>query len=213
MTGLNEKKPMKHVFHIIIFAALISCQSTSVHNGIERQLKEYPESRVLDIYKCFCQDNLGPEHLIPNPETAADYLASELTEYSHDLASRKYSKPTLRYFATGDEGHYVRVDLSVVLDGFMTADEYLDAFVRSANQGTKRTTEQWKAKWADVERCIRKRYMTIPDADKDLQEIKALMDEGHFIIHHSEKFGQVYNPHYRIIAKDIFETEILPLIK
>lgn len=39
------------------------------------------------------------------------------------------------------------------------------------------------------------------------------MDEGNFIIHHSDKFGQVYNPHYRIIAKDIFESEILPLIK
>lgn len=120
------------------YALPVGCQS-SIRSGIERQLKEYPESRVQDIYKCFCQDNLGPEHLIPNPQTAADYLASELTEYSHDLASRKYSKPTLRYFATGDEGH--------------------------------------------------------------------------FIIHHSDKFGQVYNPHYRIIAKDIFKSEILPLIK
>ncbi len=204
---------MKQALYILTLALCIGCQSASIKSGIERQLKEYPESRVQDIYKCFCQDNLGPEHLIPNPQTAADYLASELTEYSHDVASRKYSKPTLRYFATSDEGNYVRVDLSVVLDGFMTADEYLDAFVRSANQGTKRTTEQWKAKWADVERCIRKHFMTIPDADKDLKEIKALMDEGNFIIHHSDKFGQVYNPHYRIIAKDIFESEILPLIK
>ena len=204
---------MKQALYILTLALCIGCQSASIKSGIERQLKEYPESRVQDIYKCFCQDNLGPEHLIPNPQTAADYLASELTEYSHDVASRKYSKPTLRYFATSDEGNYVRVDLSVVLDGFMTADEYLDAFVRSANQGTKRTTEQWKSKWADVERCIRKHFMTIPDADKDLKEIKALMDEGNFIIHHSDKFGQVYNPHYRIIAKDIFESEILPLIK
>ena len=204
---------MKKLLLILTFAILASCQSASVRNGIERQLKEYPESRVQDIYKCFCQDNLGPEHLIPNPQTAADYLTSELTEYSQDLASHKYSKPTLRYFPTGDEGNYVRVDLSVVLDGFITSDEYLDAFVRSANQGTKRTTEQWKAKWTAVERCIRKHYMTIPDADKDLQEIKALMDEGHFIIHHSDKFGQIYNPHYRIIAKKIFESEILPLIK
>ena len=204
---------MKRGFYVLALTTLIGCQSASVRSGIERQLKEYPESRVQDIYKCFCQDNLGPEHLIPNPQTAADYLVSELTEYSQDLASRKYSKPTLRYFPAGDEGNYVRVDLSVVLDGFITADDYMDAFVRSANQGTKRTTEQWKAKWADVERCIRKHYMTIPDADKDLQEIKTLMGEGHFIIHHSDKFGQVYNPHYRIIAKDIFESEILPLIK
>ena len=204
---------MKQLLFILSIALLTGCQSASIKNGIERQLKEYPDSRVQDIYKCFCQDNLGPEHLIPNPETARAYLMQEIEEYCEDLDSLKYSKPTLSYFATGDEGNYVRVDLSVVLDGFMTVDQYLDVFVRSANQGTKRTTEQWKTKWADVERCIRKHYMTIPDADKDLQEIKSLMNEGHFIIHHSDKFGQVYNPHYRIIAKDIFESEILPLLK
>ena len=31
-------------------------------------------------------------------------------------------------------------------------------------------------------------------------------------MHHSETFGEAYNPHYRIIARDIFEKEIKPLI-
>ncbi|MBQ1680510.1 MAG: hypothetical protein II068_05335, partial [Bacteroidales bacterium] len=38
----------------------------AIASAIARQLQEYPESRVQDIYKSFCQDNLGPEHLIPN---------------------------------------------------------------------------------------------------------------------------------------------------
>ena len=41
---------------------LTSCQNDPVHDAIAAQLRQYPESRVQDIYKNFCQDNLGPGH-------------------------------------------------------------------------------------------------------------------------------------------------------
>ena len=37
-----------------------------------------------------------------------------------------------------------------------------------------------------------------------------LVKADNLIIHHSDTFGDTYHPHYRIIAKDIFEKEILP---
>ena len=49
---------------------LLSCSPSPEKAAISRQLQDYPESRVQDIYKSFCQDNLGPGHLIPNPESA-----------------------------------------------------------------------------------------------------------------------------------------------
>lgn len=39
--------------------------------AIARQLHDYPETRVQDIYKSFCQDYLGPEH--HSPEFNAAY--------------------------------------------------------------------------------------------------------------------------------------------
>ena len=59
---------------------LASCQQRAINDALDAQLRQYPESRVTDIYKDFCQDNLGPGHLIPDPESARAYLLSELQE-------------------------------------------------------------------------------------------------------------------------------------
>ena len=43
--------------------------------------------------------------------------------------------------------------------------------------------------------------------------ISSYLDKGEFILHHSEAFSIAYNPHYRIIARDIFEKELKPRIE
>ena len=113
----------------------------------------------------------------------------------------------------GDEGNYVRVDLSVVLDSLMSAEDYLDAFVRSANEGVHRSPEEWKRKWAEIASCIEEHFSDIPCATQDLTLIDSIMAGDDLIIHHSDAFGNAYHPHYRIISKGIFESEIQPLIQ
>jgi len=202
-----------HIFPLIsLLLLLLGCQPSSEKTAIERQLQDYPESRVQDVYKSFCQDNLGPGHLIPDPQSARNYLESELRTFREDLDSARYDAPAIMYYPVGDQGNYVRVDLSVVLDGLVGEEAYLDAFVRSANEGTRLTEEQWVAKWKEVAKVIKKDFPDIPDAVKDLEMIDAYVEKGDLIMHHSETFGEAYNPHYRIIARDIFEKEIKPLI-
>ena len=190
----------------------LSCQPSVTERAIRQQLQDYPESRVQDIYKSFCQDNLGPGHLIPDPQSARNYLESELRTFREDLDSARYDAPWIIYYTVGDQGNYVRVDLSVVLDGLVGEEAYLDAFVRSANEGTRLTEEQWVAKWKEVEKVIKKDFPDIPDAKEDLEKIDSYVQKGDLIMHHSEAFSEAYNPHYRIIARDIFEKEIKPLI-
>lgn len=206
---------MKPFFHllaipvVLAFGLLVSaCQTDPVREAISKQLECYPESRVQDIYKSFCQDNLGPGHLIPNPEQARAYLLSELKEYQEDLENGKYTKPQLRYVPVGDQGHYVRVDLSVVLDGLVDADTLLDSFVRSANEGKALSEEAWKQKWSGVADVIRRHFPDIPGEAEDLAAIDSLITAGHLILHHSEAFSKSYNPHYRIVDRQIFDNEI-----
>ena len=191
---------------------LFGCRPSPVKESIGRQLQDYPETRVQDIYKSFCQDNLGPGHLIPDQEAARNYLTSELSTFREDLDSARYDAPAIMYYPVGDEGNYVRVDLSVVLDGLVDEDVFFDAFVRSANEGKRSTEEQWVAKWKSVEKVIRKDFPDIPDAAKDLDTIDSCVERGDLILHHSQAFGEAYHPHYRIIARDIFERELKPLI-
>lgn len=202
-----------HIFPLIsLLLLLLGCQPSSEKTAIERQLQDYPESRVQDVYKSFCQDNLGPGHLIPDPQSAKNYLESELRTFREDLDSARYDAPSIMYYPVGDSGNYVRVDLSVVLDGLVGEEAYLDAFVRSANEGKRLTEEQWVAKWKEVEKVIRKDFPDIPGANEDLEMIDSYVQKGDLIMHHSEAFSEAYNPHYRIIARDIFEKEIKPLI-
>ena len=179
---------------------------------IELKLVAYPESRAQDIYKSFCQDNLGPEHLIPNPATAADYLQEELQTYQEDLDSLRYKAPAKRYDFVGDQCNYVRVDLSVILDGLVAEETFLDAFIRSANEGKRATEEEWVKKWKEVSKILRKDFKDIPDLDQDLHTLDSLVAEGHYIMHHSQAYRDAYHPHYRIIARDIFLDEMRPLI-
>ena len=137
---------------------------------------------------------------------------SELGTFREDLDNNRYEASAVMYSPVGDEGNYVRVDLSVVLNGLVSEEVYLNAFVRSANEGKRATPEQWVAKWKLIEDVIRQYFPEIPDAEKDLEMIDAYVAKGDLIMHHSDAFGNAYNPHYRIIARDIFEKEIKPLI-
>jgi hypothetical protein len=47
---------------------------------------------------------------------------------------------------------------------------------------------------------------------EDSAEIEALIQGGDYVMHHSKRFNDYYQPHYRIIERNIFETEILPLL-
>ena len=188
---------------------LAACRQGAITDAIDAQLRQYPESRVTDIYKDFCQDNLGPGHLIPNPESARQYLLSELQEYREDLDSARYAKPRLRYTPVGDRHNYVRVDLSAVLDGLVDEETLLNAFVRSANEGRILTEKDWVRKWHRVAAVIRRRFPDIPGADADLAALDSLIGAGNLIMHHSEAFSKAYNPHYRIVTSDIFEKELL----
>ncbi|MCR4860566.1 MAG: hypothetical protein K5910_07885 [Bacteroidales bacterium] len=204
---------MKRAIFILTTLLLLSgCRGQITEEAIRRQLSDYPESRVQDIYKSFCQDNLGPGHLIPDPQSARNYLDGELAEYRQELDSQQCPVPEIRYLSVGDQGNYVRVDLSVILDGLVPKEQFLDAFVRSANSGKVIPEAEWLKKWNSVSELIRDRFRDIPDAGKDLARLDSLLKGGDLIQHHSPEYGQAYRPHYRIVAKDIFEKELKPLI-
>ena len=131
---------------------------------------------------------------------------SELDEYRTDLAAGRYEIPAERFFPTGDQGRFMRVDLCVVLDGTVSAEALLDAFVESANRGPWMSPEAWAEEWGSVARILRKEFPEIPDLERDLQQIDSLMASGQDILHHSPAYEAAYHPHYRIIESSLFEA-------
>ena len=179
-----------------------SFDTLSIRAAIEHQMVAYPESTLQDIYKSFYQDRFGPGHIISDTASARSYLMRELSEMGETS--------TVYYEPTGSEGRFVRVYLSAVSDSLITADQLLEAFVRSANM-VKALETDWEAEWKAVVGTITKYGIQVQGfEDASLLE-KASRDRQ--AVHHSRAYNAAYHPHYRIVERSVFEEELMPLIK
>lgn len=177
--------------------------SVGIRAAIERQLAAYPESTLQDVYKSFYQEHFGPEHMIADTASARQYLLNELSE--PDVASKVYFEPV------GSEGRYVRVHLSVVADGLVTAEQLLEAFIRSANS-EQPPLPDWETEWETVVSVIQKHHLKVNDFDAQLPALTEAA-RNRQAVHHSQAYREAYHPHYRILERGIFEREFRPLME
>ena len=197
------------LFAVAAMVLLFSCNQanpthTKIRQSVERQLELYPESTLRDLYKNFFQDRFGPGHIIADNSAADRYLRYELNTAE--------GFEGLDYEPTGYEGRFYRVNLGVIADGRVPYEKYFDAFVRSVNGIKPISIEQWRTEWHEIDSVIMSMGLQLENFSADRAEIKALIDGGDYVMHHSQRFNDHYQPHYRIIERTIFENEILPLL-
>lgn len=170
---------------------------------IGEMLNRFPESQLQDIYKSCFQDVYGPGHIISDTAKCLQYILSELESTDVDSSLPAYE-------LCGVEGNFVRVNLSVVKGGKITAEQLVDALIRSAANVKPMPIYDWRGTWDRLMVAIRKQAPPSWAIDQDAGRIRQLLDGGKYVMHHSSQFNQAYNYHYRIIRRDIFEQEILP---
>ena len=175
----------------------------SMRSAIERQLVTYPESTLQDIYKSFYQEHFGPGHIISDTASARRYLMRELSEMGKTQSP--YFEPT------GSQGDYVRVYLSAVADNLITAEQLLDAFVRSANLWQEPAVS-WLEKWETIVSIIQANKIELEGFETDLPLLTAATQNNQ-AVHHSRRYNEAYHPHYRIVERGIFEIELKPSLK
>jgi hypothetical protein len=188
-----------HLFLLLLLMGMASCKPAvvdpvAVREAVSTQLGTFPESRLQDLYKSFFQDRLGPGHIIKDRQSALDYILSELA------AADTLMGPAME--PCGWQGNYVRVNLSVVADGQMTADELTDALMASAKEVNEEDIKQWKTEWAEILAIIEREYPDIPDLKEDKARIEEMLALGQYAYHHSDAYNAAYHPHYRIIASE-----------
>ena len=179
--------------------------AANVRSAVERMIADYPQSTLQDIYKSFFQDNFGPGHAVPDSAQAAEWLRRELAKVER--------LDVQLYEPTGYNGNYYRVSLAAVASGKVQQDALLSAFLRSVRAVQPSEVEAWGQEWAQIESVIAAMELQLPGYDADAKAIKEMLATGHYAVHHSRLYNEHYAPHYRIIAKDIFEKEILPLLE
>ena len=112
---------------------------------------------------------------------------------------------------TGSHGDYIRVYLSAVADSLITAEQHLDAFVRSANSWQEPTVS-WMEKWEAIVSIIQANKMEVQGFETDLPLLTEAARNSQ-AVHHSRRYNETYRPHYRIVERSIFEIELKPSLK
>ena len=199
---------MKKLLLVLALACAFSLfgqpiDTIAMRYSIERQLTTYPESTLQDIYKSFYQEHFGPGHIISDTISARRYLMNELSEMGETQSP---------YFElTGSQGKYVRVYLSAIADSLITAEQLLDALIRSANSRQKPTVS-WMEKWEAIVSIIQANKIEIEGFEIDLPLLNEAA-QNHQTVHHSHRYNEAYHPHYRIVDRSIFEKEFKPTLK
>ena len=177
--------------------------TVAVRSAIEMQLATYPESTLQDFYKSFYQEHFGPGHIISDTASARRYLMRELSEMGETASP--YFEPT------GSQGDYVRVYLSAIADSLITAEQLLDAFVRSANLWQEPTVS-WMEKWEAIVSIIQANKIELEGFETDLPMLTEAARNNQ-AVHHSRRYNEAYHPHYRIVERSIFERELMQALK
>ena len=198
---------MKRITFILLFIVamtMVSAQEidkAALRMAIERQLHDYPQSTLQDVYKAFYQEHFGPEHMISDTVAVRNYL-------NHELATMGGERSNLYYEPIGIDGNYVRVYLSAVSDGLISSDELLQAFLDSAAARQEPAVE-WATKWnaiVEVVDEIRPGF----GANERAMLRQASLDKK--AVHHSQAYNAAYHPHYRIVDRTIFELLLKRLL-
>lgn len=180
--------------------------SQDIASFVNRQMQEYPKSRLLDIYKTCFQDCMGAEHLVSDTASTRNYLDYELSATSLSDLVPWYYEPC------GVNGNYVRVSLRTVKEGLISKEQLLEAFIRCANSARRPSVESWKHRWREIADTIAKMNIQFPHYNEDKQYIDSILSAGKYAISHSQDNRDAYHPHYRIISREIFDKELFPLI-
>ena len=195
------------IMSIVILAQESGEDQLSIEGLVNRQMQNYPKSRLLDIYKSCFQDYMGAEHLLSDRQRVKAYLDEELNTTSLDDLMPWYYEPC------GIDSSYYRVSIKTIKEGFITEDQLLDAFIRSANSETRPSVESWSNRWHMIIGTIDRMKLDMPNYQEDKQLIDSVLSVGKYAISHSPDYREAYHPHYRIVERSIFEKEIKHLIE
>lgn len=195
---------------LAIIFMLLSCKTTTSEHekidlAIKRQIELYPHSTLQDIYKSFFQDYFGVAHMLPDSATVRKYITEELSVM--EKSDCKYYEPC------GWRNNFYRVNLSAIYNGKITVEELTDAFIASLPYSRNQFDEKWKKEWKLILNIACEHYPAITNFKSDSAMISQMLQQGKYIMHHSEEYSRCYRPHYRIVHKNIFKDKILPLLK
>lgn len=185
-------------------AQKILTRTDSIINALNYQRTNYPSSQYRDVYKNFMQDFYGPGHLLNDTAASGKYLRFELDN------TEVFEGPD--YEPTGFQGNFYRVNLRLIKEGIIPYDSFFKVFVESVTGITPPEAEYWMKIWDEIDKNITEIGWNFQNENQDRESLASQFKDGNFIVHHSDSYNETVNFHYRIISREKFFKEIMPLL-
>lgn len=202
---MMKKLPLITWIAALLLLGACGSKPSPARQYLREFMQKYPEATLQDIYKGSFQDVFGPAHLLTDRSAVENYIRYELA-HADTLAGDDYEPCSW-------QGRFYRVNLSVIREGKVPMDEFVDAFMQSAGGIDTTLTAVWIAEWETLLREVKAVAPELKHFAEDSARITRLLEEGQYVVHHSRVFNETYHPHYRIIRKDLFEEKILPRLQ
>ena len=153
---------MKKILFVCLWmAGLFSCThpSSSREDFVRTYFEKYPESTLQDIYKGSFQDVFGPAHILTDRESVTKYIKYEMeTADTWEEAD---------YTPCGWQGNFYQVNLKVIADGRVSMDDFVDAFMASANGIDTTLTQSFIEDWYLIQQAVRAVKPSLERFEKD----------------------------------------------
>ena len=107
----------------------------------------------------------------------------------------------------------MRVNLRVIKEGRMEVGHMVRLLMQSARQEKRLPLYDWRGYWERIVVALRGVEPRPHHFEADEAALMSMMDSGSYVVHHSRRFNEAYGPHYRLVRRDLFEQEILPLLE
>lgn len=173
---------------------------------ISDYLGKYPESEVRDIYKLLYQAYHGSEHFSLNPDETWMYLEEEWNALGE--SGLNLSKALLEpIFINGVTPELFRLNLEPAKALGINPLDILDEFLRTAKgfpecypNHSMNLHESFINAWKIIGRAGEAGEIVLDiEAYKDFSLV---LEENEWVAaHHSEQYGKLYKPHYRLVMK------------
>lgn len=185
-------------FLLLLLLVAATAQAQDYDVAVRRQLAERPASTLIDLYKSFMQDALGPGHLIADTAAARRYLRYELAEATEPQSVEP----------CGTGRTYVRAPLSLIREGRISEDAYFRLFLQGLRPVSTSDLKAWRTEWRAIQRTIDRLHLSLPHYRRDRRTIRRALRRGHYALHHSQAYNQAYHPHYRIMRRTLLHTAL-----
>jgi len=157
-----------------------------------------PKIQVQDVYKLLYQANFGIEHLLTDTAGVREYLFDELAT----MDTTNHGEQLIERISTTDE--IVRINLRPFKQLQLDPEKLVRVMFLSASE-TKPDTEGLYHDWNEFASLVRYGFLNFPGAD--VEEWDARVAAGKLQpAHHSQKYGELYKPAYRVVRRSVFES-------